>query len=56
MLCPICGLNSNTTSVICSSHMGFIYGSYGEIVAVLEWISNKNYGYSYWRIQKEEPR
>ena len=32
MLCPICGLQSDTTSVVCSKHISVTYDSKGKII------------------------
>ena len=32
MQCPICGLDSGETSVMCSRHSSFIYTSQGELI------------------------
>ena len=32
MLCPICGMQSDTTSVICSKHVSIIYDLTGRVI------------------------
>jgi hypothetical protein len=33
MLCPICGMQSNTTSAICPKHISITYDSNGKVIA-----------------------
>lgn len=43
MLCPICGMQSDTTSVVCSKHVSIIYDTCGRV------ISYWDYPYKPWQ-------
>ncbi len=33
MLCPICGMESKTTSVVCSKHVSITYDGKGKVIS-----------------------
>ncbi len=36
-LCPVCGMQSHTSSRICSSHLSIAYNSLGNIISDTRW-------------------
>ena len=41
-VCPICGLSSETTSLVCSRHLSIAYDSFGKPVS---WVDFKEPNY-----------
>jgi len=41
MNCPVCGLPSPTTSVVCPTHIVIVYGSNGEIISYTDIVVKK---------------
>ena len=53
-MCPLCGAESKTTSVICSCHLAFIYNSYGKLMAFSTY--NPLFHGTYWTWVSEGKR